>query len=417
MVDISSAFFSWLNTDIGSLALRVGLSTAIGMFIGLEREWAHKEAGIRTFAILSLTGMASTLLFPPYITIACALFVIVFAAIMAVNGIVQKRDPSLTTMAALFLTFFVGVLIGIGQIVPGIIIAIIATALLSIKTELQHITVELTATEVHAAVEFGILAFVIYPILPDHTIDPWGVINPQTIWLMVVLISGIGFVNYIIMKKYGSRGAAYTGFFGGLANSTAIVAEFTNRIKAEPGLTMIAVAAVILSDVAMCVRNLFLCLFLSPGLLYKLALPFGVMIVIGGLYAYRYIVKAPAVNVKINSPFSIRNALVFGTIFLVMVLLSALATFELGGPGFILSSLLSGMVSSASATASAIALLQAGTIDERTAAIGIIVASAASIAIKFPLAYMANNRKFTLNVLIGAGFMMVAGVVTAILVI
>lgn len=398
-------------------AFRIGLSAALGMFIGLEREWAHKEAGIRTFALFCLTGMVSTTIYPPYVTISCAIFAIAFTIIMSAYGIIQKKDPNLTTSAALFITFFVGVLVGINQIIPGVIIAIVVTALLSIKTELQSIAVELTAQEVHAAVEFGILAFVVYPILPDYPIDPWGVVNPRTIWLMVVLISGIGFVNYIIMKKYGSKGAAYTGFFGGLANSTAVVAEFINRIKAEPGLTMVAVSAVLLSDVAMCVRNLALCVFLAPSLLPKLVIPFGTMIIIGGLYAYRYLAREQAVSIKIHSPFSIRNALVFGTIFLAMVLLSTLATFKFGSAGFLVSSLLSGMVSSASATASAIALLQAGTIDARTSALGIVIASMSSIAIKFPLAYLSNNRQFLFNVMLGAGLMMIAGIITAALVI
>jgi uncharacterized membrane protein (DUF4010 family) len=399
-------------------AFRIGISAALGMFIGLEREWAHKEAGIRTFALFCLVGMISTVIYPPYGTIACAIFAIAFTITMSVHGLTQRKDPNLTTSAALFATFFVGVLIGMNQIIPGVIIAIVITALLSIKTELQSIVVELTAQEVHAAVEFGILAFVIYPILPDHPVDPWGIINPRTIWLMVVLISGIGFVNYIIMKKYGSKGAAYTGFFGGLANSTAVVAEFIDRIKAEPGLTMVAVAAVILSDVAMCVRNLALCLFLEPSLLPKLILPFGIMIIIGGLFAYRFIVaKENPVTIKIRSPFSIRNALTFGTIFLLMVILSAAAVFELGAAGFLISSLLSGLVSSASATASAIALLQAGTLDSRTAALGIIIASMASIVAKFPLAYVSKNRQFFINVILGAGMMMAAGIVIAILII
>jgi len=48
-------------------------------------------------------------------------------------------------------------------------------------------------------------------------------------------------------------------------------------------------------------------------------------------------------------------------------------------------------------------------------ALGIIVASMASIVIKFPLAYFSNNRQFFFNVVMGAGLMMVAGVITAIL--
>jgi len=97
---------------------------------------------------------------------------------------------------------------------------------------------------------------------------------------------------------------------------------------------MVAVAAVILSDVAMCVRNLGLCLILAPSLLPRLVLPFGIMIAIGGLFAYRYLSRQETVTVKIHSPFSIRNALVFGTIFLGMVILSAFAVFEFGNAAF-----------------------------------------------------------------------------------
>lgn len=398
-------------------AFRIGISTALGMFIGLEREWAHKEAGIRTFALFCLAGMVSTAFYPPYLTIACAVFAIAFAATMSANGIVQRKDPNLTTSAALFVAFLVGVLVGVGQVIPGVIAAIVATALLSVKTELRSIAVHLTATEVHAAVEFGILAFVVYPVLPDYAIDPWGVIVPRTIWLMVVLISGIGFVNYYIMKMFGSKGAAYTGFFGGLANSTAVVAEFIDRIRSEPGLAMVAASAVILSDVAMCVRNLGLCLILAPALLPKLVLPYGIMIAVGGIFAHRFLTQQGTVTVKLHSPFSIRNALVFGTIFLGMVVIGAFMTSWLGGIGFLLSSVLSGMVSSASATASSIALLQAGAIDARTAALGIIVASMASIVVKFPIAYYSKNRQFFASVAIGAGLMMAAGMIIAILLI
>jgi uncharacterized membrane protein (DUF4010 family) len=309
------------------------------------------------------------------------------------------------------------VLVGLNQTIPAVIIAIVVTALLSVKTELQSIATELTAQEVHAAIEFGILAFVIYPILPDSPIDPWGVVNPRTIWLMVVLISGIGFLNYVIMKRYGSRGAAYTGFFGGLANSTAVMAEFADRLKGEPGLVMVAVSAVLLSDVAMCLRNLFLCLVLAPALLPRLIAPFGAMMAIGGLYAYKYLARQQAVPIKIQSPFSIRNALVFGTIFLAMVLLSAFAVLEFGSAGFLASSFLSGMVSSASATASSIALLQAGALDARTAALGIVIASMSSIIVKFPLAYLSSDRQFLINVLTGAGLMMLAGIIIAVLVV
>ena len=36
--------------------LRLGLALAVGLFIGLEREWRGKEAGLRTFGIIALVG-------------------------------------------------------------------------------------------------------------------------------------------------------------------------------------------------------------------------------------------------------------------------------------------------------------------------------------------------------------------------
>ena len=40
------------------LVEKVATSTAIGLLIGLEREWAHKEPGVRSFTIATLLGFA-----------------------------------------------------------------------------------------------------------------------------------------------------------------------------------------------------------------------------------------------------------------------------------------------------------------------------------------------------------------------
>lgn len=404
------------NYSLYDYVLRIGLSAAIGAFIGLEREWAQKEVGIRTFAILGLSGMVSTVAYPPYLTIVGAIFITIYAIIVSIHGIMQRGDAHLTTIVTLFITYLLGVLIGTNEILPAVIIAVLVTGILSFKAELHQIVGELTVEEMRAAVQFGILAFVVYPILPDRPVDPWGVINPRTIWLMVVLISGIGFINYVIMKKYGARGVAYTGFFGGLANSTAVVAEFIDRVKTQPSLATTFVSAALLAEVAMCLRNVLLCAFLSPSLLPALSIPFIAMMVAGLVSAYRYMTFEP-VTVKIQSPFSIRNALMFGTIFLLMVLISAAASFYFGSTGFLISALLNGTISSASGTASAIALMGSGTISPRTAAIGIILNSISSIASKFILTYLSKNKIFFINYIVGASIMIAVGLVTTILVI
>ena len=69
--------------------------------------------------------------------------------------------------------------------------------------------------------------------------------------LTVIVIAGIGFVNYVLLKIYGTRGLYVSGFLGGFVNSSAAALELARPVSAygtSPGL---AVAALLLTLVAM----------------------------------------------------------------------------------------------------------------------------------------------------------------------
>ena len=51
------------HTDI---SLKIILSMGVGLLVGLEREFASKDVGVRTFSLTSLLGMASTLIGPSF---------------------------------------------------------------------------------------------------------------------------------------------------------------------------------------------------------------------------------------------------------------------------------------------------------------------------------------------------------------
>ena len=95
--------------------------------------------------------------------------------------------------------------------------------------------------ELRSAILLAILSFIIYPVLPTHAIDPWGLIEPQTTWATVILIASLGFVNYVLWKIYGPRGVDIGIFLGGLVNSTAALAELAHRVK-ESGGKLLTVA-------------------------------------------------------------------------------------------------------------------------------------------------------------------------------
>src|ERR1700743_2849997 len=54
------------------IGLKIAIALAIGLLAGLGRGWAPKENGVRTFAVVSLLGMASSLLNPGFVMAAFA---------------------------------------------------------------------------------------------------------------------------------------------------------------------------------------------------------------------------------------------------------------------------------------------------------------------------------------------------------
>ncbi|MDD2665903.1 MAG: MgtC/SapB family protein [Methanocellales archaeon] len=403
-----------INDVAYEYALKIGLGLALGMFIGLEREWAHKEPGIRTFALVSLCGTIFSFVSPQLVLIG-ACFVIIASVLLSIQSLLQEEDIHLTTITSLMLTYGAGVLVGMNRYSSAIIVAIIITAILTLKQELHNFVGGISSQELRGAIKFGILAFVVFPILPNEYIDPWQVINPRMIWLMVVLVSGMGFANYAMMKKMGARGIAYTGFFGGLANSTAIVSELSSRTKERPDLMLFAASAVVLSNVAMCARNLLVCTMFSVELAVTIALPLLSMMFIGILYALITRRDTYNIDVDVRSPFSMKNALIFGLIFLGMIALATTAHMQFGEIGFYISEFISGTVSSTSATISAVVLYQAGKVSKLTAALGIILSNISGIVIKVGLVTMSGNMKFTKNVTISSILIVTVSLATTLL--
>jgi uncharacterized membrane protein YhiD involved in acid resistance len=52
------------------VASKIALALGVGLLVGLEREWAHKEVGVRTFAISALLGTLAFLVEPGLVFVA-----------------------------------------------------------------------------------------------------------------------------------------------------------------------------------------------------------------------------------------------------------------------------------------------------------------------------------------------------------
>ncbi len=368
---------------------RLGLALALGMFVGLERERRGKEAGVRTFSFVGLIGCLGALLGDSFAIISLLLIGLLIV-LLTLHALRRNRGTELTTSAAMLVIGYAGVLCGRGHTLTPAAIGVLTTALLAWKEPLTGFSLGLTDTEVRSAILLGILAFVVYPALPEKAIDPWGLIEPRGAWVTVLLIAGIGFGNYVLLKRHGARAVELTGLFGGLVNSTVTVTALAARVREVHGLVNVAYRGIILATAAMVVRNGFLLAILAPRVLRAAALPLGLMLL--GCLAlvlleWKSLGPSPsgAGGVPLSSPFSLSGALKFGLLFLALKVAGTLAQQWLGQFGFYAVSLVGGLISSASAVASAAVLAAQNTLPDDVAGRGAVLAVLMSVLVNLPL--------------------------------
>jgi putative Mg2+ transporter-C (MgtC) family protein len=122
------------SEQLARVLIRLGAAAIVGAIIGLQRQRAHKPAGLRTHMLVSL-GSAVFVLVPLELHVPIGeVGRVVQGVAVGIGfigaGTILKRDEEgdvqgLTTAAGIWLTAAVGVAIGLG----GIAIALLATLL------------------------------------------------------------------------------------------------------------------------------------------------------------------------------------------------------------------------------------------------------------------------------------------------
>lgn len=385
-----------------SLAYQAALATGIGLLVGLEREWAQKEVGVRTFALTGLLGLITFLIAPSF-TLAGLAGVLLLMVFLNLHSLKRDQSLELTTSLCLIVVYFLGAMVGKGaENTKWFFIAatsgIVVVLLLAWKLELRKFAGALRPEEIRSAVLLGLLSVVISPMLRDEPIDPYGLFNPHKFWMTVVIIAGIGFLNYVLLRLYSDRGLYYAAVLGGLVNSTAAVAELAGQLRQRATPVAKAVSILMLTNMSMFVRNGVILAIFAPVAIYHAAAPLAAMAIATGIIA-RLKSEAdptPAEPLKLTSPVSLIRVTKFGLLFLALAVSGTLAQRYLGSVGFLAVSIAGGLVSSASTTATAAQLVTDGRIDPVTAAIATILTSIASAAVNMPLVQQqTRNRELT----------------------
>ncbi len=368
---------------------RFALAVAIGLFVGLEREYSGK-LGSRTFGLIAVLGCVAGITSVQFVWIAMAL---VLLLIFLVNWrrLAAHDQLATTTSLSLAIVAFCGVLCGMGHLYTPVLASILCATLLAWKRPIHAFTSGLSQQEVRSAILLAVLSGIIMPVLPSHPIDPWHLVDPRSNWASVVLIAGIAFVNYILLRMLGPRGMEITAFFGGLVNSRKVIVEFILRAQGNSeALLPIVYRGVMLATAAMALRNGIIIAVLAKSkeaMLYA-AFPLGLMLVVSAvLFLLHPLPKGESAPpaLQLDSPFSLSAALKFGLVFLLLNVVGALAQRRFGSGSFYFVSMAGGLLSSGSSIASASTLISHGDVPALTGVNGVVLSSLVSVLVNVPL--------------------------------
>ena len=387
-----------------AVAYKVTIALAVGMLVGFERESASKDVGIRTFGLTALLGTVSILISPAF-GLAAMVGVIVMLALLNIRSLLANHSLEITTSAALLVTFALGVLVGLGHSFTPVASAILMTLLLAWKVELRKFSGGVTIEELRSAVLLALIGLVIYPILPDRFVDRWQLVNLRQAWITVVVIAGIAFVNYVLLRLYGSRGLHWTAVLGGLVNNRAAVAELMNVVT---GVQIVGV--VLLATLAMFIRNLAILALFAPQSVLTAIGPLFAMALVSMLLLTGQKGEEVGRELALSSPISLRRVLSYGLLFLAIQVLGTLAARFFGNMGLLAASVLSGMASSASATAAAANLAASQKIIPALAGTAAVVASMSSAMTNLPMVFKRLPRPAFMKMLLSTALQVGAGI-------
>ncbi len=403
------------------ISLRLAIALGIGLLIGLEREYSSHEAsklfaGVRTLPLIAILGFLAAFLSETY---TIWIFVTAFIALVTLVGIsyfILARDGSLggTTEITVLVTFLVGALVFREEISLAVEVAIAITLLLTLKLQFKTVLGKINQEDIFALLKFLIMTAIILPILPDRRLGPYDAINPREVWYMVILITGVSFSGYLISKFAGAgQGIMLTSILGGIASSTVLTYDFSEKSKQSPSAALNYGVGIVLASSIMFVRLAVLIYALSPALALRLLLPFTLLTAIGMAFSIMLIrrnnLEQTASNVDIGNPLNIKGALKFAVVFSGVLILVHIAQNYFGENGVYVVSVISGTVEMDAITVSMTKFAQ-NDASIFIAANAIISAALANTAFKYGITLMTAApvvKKVTSRAL---GSMLLAGI-------
>ena len=370
-----------------------------GGLMGLERESGNRLTGVRTFMLLSTAGAISSsiatsaglLLVLP----AALLGSFMLAAFIGVMRCLIEDDTGMTTVVASAVAFLTGALIGFGYLLEGATMGLITALILSLKEYTLALTRAMSHREVANAMEFGMVAFVLYPILPDHPLDPWGLVNPKKLVFIVVVVSSIGFAGFLALRWFGAEiGMPVAGALGGLVNSQAAVGALSARARQQTELEEPVLHGVLLAGSVALLRSLAIAAALTAEVARFMLPPTLAMALLLTLPASFRLGREKGRRLEMELPFAIMPAVKFALIFTGITALVKLAQ-SVSETGMYIAAFTAGLASSGAVVASFSMLAARGELTPEAAGTCAILSALASMTSKLMLIRASGTPELT----------------------
>lgn len=409
-----------------ALFSRLGVALAIGLLVGLERGWSkrteedhQRAAGFRTFALSGLLGGVAGLVSLSAGGIFLGMSLLAYAAAFTLFHWLEAtsdQDLSATSVIAGLLTFLLGALAILGDINLAIASAVAMTVLLALREQLHRWVAGLTWKEISSVLTLLAMSFLLLPVLPDRTIDPWNALNPHEVWLLTILIAAVSFAGYVAVRLFGDRlGIVLAALAGGLASSTATTLALARMGRAEPSPTRLLSAGILLAGTVMLARVAAVTLLLNPALFGLVAPPLAaagtVMLLAATLLATRSPSDGQA-SLSVDNPLAIGTALRMGGLIAAVMVGTAYLLQAVGSAGVVAIAALSGLVDADALTIS-MARLGGGALALTTAAWAILVGVAVNTVSKAVLTLVAGGSRIALPVALASLASLAAGLLAA----
>ena len=369
--------------------------------------------------MLGFVGGMMYFLFSPVIYITIILSVVILTG-LSYYITATRGDIGATTEFSIIISFFLGTLVLMGKLDISLATMVVVVVLLKAKLQLRSIVGKITAEELYDFIRYVVIALLIFPFLPDQSYGPYDALNPREIGWVIILTSGLGFIGYILMKFLGAgRGILLSGIIGGLVSSTAVTWVFAKKSRENEGISQSCATAILAASSIMVLRVFVWTYIFNRALFNDIFVRIAIVFLAAiGVAIYFYLKQQKKdktdSSIRQGKPLDLPGALVFGIIYIVILLVVNYANEQMGDEGLMISSAIAGLsdVDAITITISKLATEVEGFAIFENA---ILIAIISNTLVKMGIAFWAGSKELRKFLYIGYGLMIAVSILLLVL--